>query len=133
MKLLTKKSTCLTAIILVLLLNIGTVFAGQYTTHTISSYRYDQFSTSGESSVDLYDSMRRLKGILIFLPLEASQLPNASKDSRGLIRLYYTTDSLKNVVDLLRNENPIVLRYWDGAGDNSHIGTYFREITGEGE
>ena len=72
-------------------------------------------------------------GILIFTPLTAEQLPSASMDSRGLVRLWYTIESLPYVVDLLRNESPISLSYWHGAGNNSHIGTSKRETVGEGE
>jgi hypothetical protein len=105
----------------------------QYKSYKVATYSYAQFSTSGDSSIDLYDINRKKIGILIFLPLNATQLPDASQDSAGLVRLYYTDSQLQSVVDLLRNESPIILRYWMGSGNNSHIGTASREIIGEGE
>jgi hypothetical protein len=105
----------------------------QYSTYTVSSYSYAQFGTSDTASIDLYDSRNKQVGILIFMPVSADQLPLSSQDINGLVRLYYTIESLASVVDLLRNESPIRLRYWHGVADNSHIGTYKKERVGEGE
>ena len=105
----------------------------QYSTFAVNSYSYAQFSTSGTASIDLYDRRNKKVGILIFKPLSTEQLPLASMDSRGLVRLWYTIESLPYVVDLLRNESPISLNYWHGVEDNSHIGTSKKESVGEGE
>lgn len=134
MKLIHKRKSTLTGFLFLgLLLTFTNVSAGSYQTYKVASYSYAQFSTSGDSSIDLYDYNNKKIGILVFLPLEEDLLPNAAQDINGLVRLYYSHLSLSTVVDLLRNENPIVLRYWTGRGNNSHIGTAKRELVGEGE
>ncbi len=117
----------------VLLLSISTAFAGYYDTYKIASYHTKQFSTSGSANISLYDSKGKLKGLLIFYSKDVSELPSASKDMNGLVRLYYTSSNFHNVLDLIRNESPINLNYWHGSGTNSHVGTASREAIGEGE
>ncbi len=116
-----------------LLLLIGLSAHARYKSFEVSSYRYDQFSTSGESSIDLYNPHNKLVGILIFLPVDASLLPSASLGSDGIVRLYYVAPQLNAVVDMLRHESPVVLNYWQGSGNNSHVGTQFLEPIGEAE
>ena len=115
-----------------------TLFPGlswaQYKTYDVGRYSYAQFSTSGESSIDLFDRQGDKIGILIFLPVEPNLLPNAYQDSNdGLVRLYYVSTQLDSVIDLLRNESPIILNYWTSYGNNSHIGTAKQEPVGEFE
>ncbi len=124
----------LVKIVAVLILSISTAYAGYYDTYNISSYHYKQFGTSDNANIGLYDSKYKLKGLLIFLSVDAAQLPDSSKDSNGLIRLYYTRSNLHDVIDLLRNESPIRINYWNGPEKyNSHIGTAKKELVGEGE
>jgi len=105
----------------------------QYTTRDVTHYQYNAFSTADEASIDLYDGRKKV-GIAVFLPLPANQLPNPSlSSSDNLIRLYYPIERLRDIVDLVRNESPIVMRYWSGAGNNSHIGVRWTEPVGEAE
>jgi len=106
----------------------------QYMSIDIVDYQYAQFSSSDEASVDLYGTRGQLFGILIFLPVDKpGDLPAAAQGIDGVIRLYYKRERLQGVIDQLRNETPLVLNYWIGAGgNNSHIGT-MREPVGEGE
>ncbi len=120
-------------LVIALAMLMNSAMAADYETHKIETYNYAQFSSTGKSSIDLYDYDNNQVGILIFLPVEAAALPHAYQDSQGLSRLYYPSSSLASVVDLLRNESPIVLRFWNGSGNNSHIGTAKRELVGEGE
>ena len=106
----------------------------QYMSIDIVDYQYAQFSSSDEASVDLYGTRGKLFGILIFLPVDKpGDLPAAAQGSDGVIRLYYKRERLHEVIDQLRNETPLELNYWIGAGgNNSHIRT-MREPVGEGE
>ena len=73
-------------------------------------------------------------GIAVFLPVAVNQLPDPTlSNSDGLIRLYYPIDRLHDIVDLVRHERPIVIRFWNGAGNNSHIGVRWTEPVGEAE
>ncbi|WP_395373185.1 hypothetical protein [Marinicella sp. W31] len=125
------KKALFTCTLLTLLPDIANA---QYKSYEVSRYSYAQFSTSGESSIDLFNRYGDQIGILIFLPVDPNLLPNASLDPNdGLVRLYYTASQLDSVIDLLRNESPIVLNYWVGFGNNSHIGTRQHEPIGENE
>ncbi len=125
-----KKLSILTVMIF---MSISLAFAGYYSSYAISSYHYKQFSTSGNANISLYDANNKQKGLLIFLAVDPSELPAASQDANGLVRLYYPSTRLHDVIDLLRNESPVALHYWHGSGQNSHIGTAKRELVGEGE
>ena len=103
-----------------------------YTTKSVTHYQYSAFSTADEASVDLYDGGKKV-GIAVFLPKAAGQLPKASISTSGLIRIYYPIERLGDVVDLIRNESPVVVRYWHGTAPNSHIGVRYAEPVGEAE
>ncbi len=109
--------------------------SAQYDTTEITGYRYDQFSSSDVASVDLYTFRNRKFAILVFLPVDESQLPAADLGNDGVIRMYYTRSRLHDVIDQLRNESPLRLNYWLGnpSIDNSHIGTMTIESVGENE
>lgn len=118
---------------MLLMLSMGQVANAQYKSFVVDSYRYDQFSSSGESSIDLYNQDKKLVGILVFLPVDASLLPSASIGNDGIVRLYYVAPQLSTLVDMLRHESPVVLNHWLGSGNNSHVGTQFLEPIGEAE
>jgi len=107
----------------------------QYVSKDITGYRYDQFSSSDVASIDLYTGRSTHFAILVFLPVDVSQLPSASLGSDGKYRLYYTRERLTDVIDQLRHESPLRMNYWTGhpSVDNSHIGTKSVELVGEGE
>ena len=109
--------------------------AAVYITSTITEYRYHQFSSSGNSNIQLYNWKGKKVGLLIFYPKDGYgyDLPAASRDGNGLVRLYYWSESYASVIDLLRNEAPIKLNYWTGSETNSYIGTGSPEPVGEGE
>ncbi len=106
----------------------------QYTTRHIAYYQYSTFSSSDEAAIDLFDNRGNQIGIAVFLPLSPASLPAATLSANdGLVRLYYPTERLHDTIDLLRNESPLVIRYWHGIENNSHIGTYKPEPIGEAE
>ncbi len=116
------------------LMAFNSAHAAQYIMSNIATYRIAQFSSSGTAAIDLYDSKRRKIGILVFYPdSNLYDLPAASRDSNGLVRMYYAIESLPTVIDQLRNESPNKIAYWTGSGQNSHLLTSERELVGEGE
>jgi len=127
-----KKNLMLCFSALITILSPSFVYA-QYKSYPIGYYSYTQFSTSGESNIDLFDPFGDKIGILIFLPVSPNLLPAASQDNNGLVRLYYPDTQLNSIVDMLRHEFPISLNYWTGAGNNSHVGTSSFEPAGENE
>ncbi len=113
---------------------VGHCVQAQYTTRPIANYSYSLFSAGDTASIDLYDSRAKQVGIAIFLPVSVDDLPPPTlSTSDGLIRLYYRIERLHDMVDLLRNESPLAIRYWNGPQNNSHIGTYQIEPAGEAE
>jgi hypothetical protein len=107
----------------------------QYDVYPIQAYSFAQFSSADTASIDLYGEDERLFAILIFLPeSDPAQLPPAAKGVDGVLRLYYLRERLSGVIDQLRHESPLVLRFWTGAGGaNTHIATMDLEAVGEGE
>ena len=107
---------------------------GEYISSSVATYHIAQFSSSGTAAIDLFNSKGRMVGILIFYPDSYPyDLPAASRDSAGLVRMHYALGSFSGVVDQLRNESPIKLHYWTGSEPNSHLATGEREPIGEGE
>lgn len=69
-------------------------------------------------------------GQLIFMPNGAALPPDSSS---GGVNLYYHLDDYANVIDLLRNEQPMYLLYvGSGSGFENGIKTT-AEAVGEGE
>ncbi len=118
--------------LLAVLLHSGQARA-QYTTHKVAHYGATVFSSGDEASIDLFDARGKQVGILIFMPVTAAALPPATQDSAGVIRLYYVRARYLEAVDMLRNEAPVYLRNWHGAGNNSHLSTSPDEPVGEAE
>lgn len=119
--------------VLLLLMGCAASAQAQYDSFEIVEYRLEQFSTSDEASIALYDSRGNQYGLLIFLhETQASNLPPAAKGGNGIIRLYFIRERWDDVLDQLRNEAPVVLNYWTGPGNNSHIATGWEPV-GEGE
>jgi hypothetical protein len=96
----------------------------------IAKYTYHLFSSRDQDSVVifLYDEKSNVAGEVFFVT-EDEPLPPA-EEAQGRVALYYRQAQLPDVVDLLRNEGPIQLR-WAGALDTSLSTGY--ELVGEGE
>ena len=103
-----------------------------YTTIEIRSYRCALFAKDANSAkVSLYND----KGInfaTAYIRPESEVLPKAYQDSSGRYRLYYKRSALGDLVDMLRNEKPVYVHFWDGHVENTHIATS-REPVGEEE
>jgi hypothetical protein len=99
-------------------------------TTRIDRYTYHLFSsrTSDDVVVFLYDDKADVIG-QVFFAADDLPLPPAA-EAHGCVALYFTRSRLPEVLDMLRNEGPIELR-WAGPLD-SCLSTEF-EPTGEGE
>ena len=96
----------------------------------IASYTYHLFSSRTEDDVVifLYDDEANLVG-QVFFAADDLPLPPAAK-TRGCVALYFPRSRFSAVMDMLRNEGPIELR-WAGPLD-SCLSTEFEPV-GEGE
>lgn len=102
-----------------------------YTSVEIKRYVYKIFSSgNGGFNISLYDNAKQV-GLCIFQEDTAS-LPPAIQDPRGIYRLYFKRSSFSFLVDLLRNEKPVYLHFWNGSENNSHLSSDFEPV-GEGE
>lgn len=96
----------------------------------IASYTYHLFSSRTEDDVVifLYDEEANLVG-QVFFAADDLPLPPAGQ-AHGCIALYFPRSRFPAVMDMLRNEGPIELR-WAGPL-NSCLSTEFERV-GEGE
>jgi hypothetical protein len=96
----------------------------------VAKYTYHLFSSRDEDRVVifLYDEKSDVVGEVFFVG-EDEPLPPA-QEANGKVALYFRRSQLMDVVDLLRNEGPIRLR-WAGPFDTS-LSTEYEPI-GEGE
>jgi hypothetical protein len=103
-----------------------------YVSTEIDSYQIAVFAQTGTpAKINLYSG--RSVFAVAFLRPEGEALPKAHADAQeGYVRLYYHRQALPDLVDLLRNEKPVYLHFWDGPGDNTHLASG-REPVGEGE
>jgi len=130
-----RSSSTLIGFALIMILFAAPSAQAQYDSIPIQTYSYAQFSSSDTASIDLYGVEEKMFAILIFLPEDDPvNLPPAAKGPDGILRLYFKRERLATVIDQLRNESPLVLRFWTGAGgNNTHIGTMDLEAVGEAE
>ena len=103
-----------------------------YISTEIDSYQVAIFPQTGTpAKINLYSSKSVFA--VVFLRPEGEALPKAYMDTRnGYQRIYYHRHALPELVDLLRNERPMYVHFWEGTGDNTHIASG-REPVGEGE
>lgn len=96
----------------------------------IARYTYHLFSsrTADDVVIYLYDDNSDVIGH-VFFPADDVPLPPAS-ETRGCVALYFPRSSFRAVIDMLRNEGPIELR-WAGPFDSCLSTAY--ERVGEGE
>lgn len=96
----------------------------------VTRYTYHLFSSRDEDAVVvfLYDDTNDVVGEAFFVG-DGGPLPPATNVG-GRVALYFRRSQLPSVLDLLRNEGPIQLR-WGGAFDTS-LSTEYEPI-GEGE
>jgi hypothetical protein len=91
---------------------------------------YEVFYASNQSTPRIIlKSGGQYIGQLFFEPNGSKLQPD--QRSRGATYLYYHLEDFPNVLDLLRNESPILLNFVDPGGENS-IST-IEEAVGEGE
>ncbi len=103
-----------------------------YTTIEIKGYRGAMFSSAeNPSKISLYDAQNKNFASAYIRP-ESETLPQAYQDSSGRYRLYFHRPRFSELIDLLRNEKPMYVHFWEGAGNNTHIATT-REPVGEEE
>lgn len=106
-----------------------------YTKIEIRGYNAALFSSGDNpAKVSLIDENKAYFATSYFRP-ESETLPQAHIDSLGKYRLYFYRSYLPDLIDLLRNEKPLYLLYWDddsGNTHNTHISTS-REPAGESE
>ena len=103
-----------------------------YTTKTIKKYRCALFSSGDNlAKVSLYDSQNK-NFATVYFKADSKVLPKASQDASGKYRLYFKQSRLAALIDLLRNEKPIYLHFWQSSQNNTHIATG-REPIGEEE
>ncbi len=96
----------------------------------ITKYTYHLFSSRTEDAVVLllYDDKHDVAGEVFFVG-DDEPLPPAA-EAAGRVALYFRRSQLPAVVDLLRNEGPIYLR-WAGPLNTSLCTEY--EPVGDGE
>lgn len=105
-----------------------------YITVEIKKYRCALFSSNDNpAKVSLYDVSNKEVATAYFRP-EEGDLPQTHKDSRGKFRMYFRRSYLFDLIDLLRNEKPIYVHFWNKSGNNfnTHIATT-KEPIGEDE
>ena len=97
---------------------------------TVARYTYHLFSsrTQDDLMIYLYDANSDVLGHVYFVA-DDQPLPAAS-ETHGIVALYFPRSGFASVMDMLRNEGPIELR-WAGPFD-SCLSTAF-ETVGEGE
>jgi hypothetical protein len=103
------------------------------TAHTVAvvKYTYHLFSSREDEdpvAIFLYDEKSDVVGEVFFVA-EDKPLPPA-QEAQGRVSLHFRRSQLMDVLDLLRNEGPITLR-WAGPFDTS-LSTEYEPI-GEGE
>lgn len=103
-----------------------------YTSTRIDSYQVAIFAQTGTpAKINLYSGNTVFA--VVFLRPDGEALQRAYTDTEGgYQRIYYHRHALPELVDLLRNEEPAYVHFWEGAGDNTHIATG-QEPVGEGE
>ena len=99
-------------------------------TSEIVKYTYHLFSSRDDDPavIYLYDAKSDVVGEVFFVA-EDEPLPPA-EEKQGRVALYFRRSQLTDLVDLLRNEGPLYLR-WAGPFDTSLSTEY--ELIGEGE
>ena len=96
----------------------------------VARYTYQLFSSRTQEDVviNLYDARTDVVGHAYFVA-DDQPLPPAS-ETRGVVALYFPRSGFASVMDMLRNEGPIELR-WAGPFDSCLSTAY--EAVGEGE
>ena len=103
-----------------------------YVSTEIDTYQVAIFPQTGTpAKINLYSGSSVFA--VLFLRPDGEALQKASLDtSAGYVRAYYHRSALPELVDLLRNEKPVYLHFWEGDGDNTHLASG-QEPVGEGE
>lgn len=103
-----------------------------YSSTEIDGYQLAVFPQTGTpAKINLYSGNSIFA--VVFLRPEQEALQKAYLDTEGgYQRIYYHRYVLPELIDLLRNEKPVYVHFWEGAGDNTHIASG-AEPVGEGE
>ena len=104
-----------------------------YVTTEIKEYRTAIFPQEGTPvKIALWNAGNQ-KFAVLFLRPDGESLPVAYDDvDEGYVRAYFHRSAYLELIDLLRNEDPVYFHFWTGAGNNMHLATG-REPVGEGE
>ena len=104
-----------------------------YATTEIRKYRIAIFPQEGTpAKISLWNAESQ-KFAVLFLRPDGGVLPVAYHDvDEGYVRAYFHRQAYPELIDLLRNEDPVYFHFWTGAGNNTHLATG-REPVGEGE
>ena len=103
-----------------------------YISTEIETYQIAIFPQTGTpAKINLYSGNSVFA--VLFLRPDDEELQKAHLDTQvGYLRVYYHRSALAELVDLMRNEKPVYLHYWEGDGDNTHVASG-QEPVGEGE
>jgi hypothetical protein len=95
------------------------------------------YGQSYTAFINLYRADGSIAGQLRFYPPESTPPPNTANNpnfpSAGYASLSYPSSALPSVIDILRNEKPIYLSWYDVTPPYGTIGTSAGEPVGEGE
>ena len=99
-------------------------------------YRYDlsyyggsdRDRSSFRACIGLRDKGGRLIGAVYFHDDGAVHSPPAGRTERGVVMLNYPMASYAHVLDILRNEKPVFLRYRDGDPPAGSIDTSIEPV-----
>lgn len=99
-----------------------------YTSVEVKAYRCALFSQNDNpAKLSFYDA-GGTNFATAFLRPDDENLPKAFQDPGGMYRLYYRRSVLPELIDLLRNEKPVYVHFWEGPGDNAHVATWFEPV-----
>jgi hypothetical protein len=104
-----------------------------YVTTEIKKYRAAIFPQEGTpAKISLWNGTGQQFAVLFLRP-DGESLPDAYEDvDQGYVRAYFHRSAYLELIDLLRNEEPVYFHFWTGAGNNTHLATG-QEPVGEGE
>ena len=108
-----------------------------YTKIEIKGYNCSLFSSAkNPAKISLIDENGNYFATAYFRPSKEI-LKQAYIDSTGKYRLYYYRSYMSDLIDLLRNEKPLYLWFWDDGTSNTNINntsiSTSREPVGESE
>lgn len=130
-----KRITWSVVILLACLASTAQAQITQFESFEIVEYHFSYHGSSDTATISLYGSNDQI-AFLFFKPVEDhADLPEAYKNMNdGSIRLYFKRERFASVIDLLQNESPLSLLFWEDQGTYySQISAFGRRAAGEPE